>query len=96
MTQTLEEAIDSLLWFCTIVKKPSKLEESIMIVINKVDELYSEEEIIGFSEWVSLNFPQQHDYLRNLQKRSLGIDVPVEKFQGYRTTKELFEQYKKQ
>ena len=56
---------------------------------------YSEEEMIEFSEWVSINFPNQHDYLRALQKHNQGLYVPEEKLKGYRTTKELFEQFKK-
>jgi hypothetical protein len=55
---------------------------------------YSEEDMVDFSEWVSLNFPNQHNYLRNLQKYRQGLDVPAEKLKGYYSTKELFEQYK--
>jgi hypothetical protein len=55
---------------------------------------YSEEDMIDFSEWVSLNFRNQHNYLRNLQKSRQGLDVPVDKLRGYFSTKELFELYK--
>lgn len=89
--ETLEEAAEKLF-------PDSNIQKRIFIKGAKwqQDRMYSEKDMIDFSEWVSLNFPNQHNYLRNLQKRSQGIDVPVEKFQGYRTTKELFEQFKKQ
>jgi hypothetical protein len=61
---------------------------------NNIPTVYSESEMIEFSEWVSLNFPNQHNYLRALQKRSQGINVPAEKFRGYYTTKELLEKFK--
>ena len=59
------------------------------------ERMYSEEDMIKFSEWVSLNFPNQHNYLRALQKYNQGLDVPKEKLIGYYSTKELFEQFKK-
>jgi hypothetical protein len=57
--------------------------------------MYSEEDMIEFNEWVSLNFPNQHNYLRALQKRSQGLDVPKEHLVGYSSTKELLEKFKK-
>lgn len=57
--------------------------------------MYSEEDMIEFNEWVSLNFPNQHNYLRALQKRSQGLDVPKEHLVGYYSTKELLEKFKK-
>lgn len=56
--------------------------------------MYSEEDMIAFSEWVSLNFPNQHNYLRALQRYNRGLDVPKEHLVGYRSTKELLEQFK--
>lgn len=57
--------------------------------------MYSEEDMIEFNEWVSLNFPNQHNYLRALQKRNQGLDVPKEHLVGYCSTKELFDKFKK-
>jgi hypothetical protein len=62
----------------------------------QAERMYSEEQMIEFSEWVSINFANQHNYLRALQKPNQGLNVPEEKFQGYRTTKELFEIFKKE
>ena len=59
------------------------------------ERMYSEEDMIEFNEWVSLNFPNQHNYLRALQKHNQGLYVPKEKLVGYYSTKELFEQFKK-
>ena len=57
--------------------------------------MYSEEDMIEFNEWVSLNFPNQHNYLRALQKYNQGLDVPKEHLVGYCSTKELLEKFKK-
>ncbi len=62
----------------------------------QAQRMYSEEYMIDFSEWVSLNFRNQHNYLRNLQKSRQGLDVPVDNLRGYFSTKELFELYKRQ
>lgn len=61
----------------------------------QAERMYSEADMIEFSEWVSLNFPNQHNYLRALQKYNQGLDVPTEHLVGYRSTKELFEKFKK-
>ena len=61
----------------------------------QAERMYSEADMIEFSEWVSLNFPNQHNYLRALQKYNQGLDVPKEHLVGYRSTKELLEQFKK-
>lgn len=61
----------------------------------QAEKMYSEEDMIEFSEWVSINFPNQHNYLRALQKYNQGLDVPKEHLVGYRSTKELFEKFKK-
>ena len=59
------------------------------------ETMYNEQQMIEFSDWVCLNYPNQHNYLRALQRYNQGHRVPVEKFKGYRTTQELFEQFKK-
>ena len=61
----------------------------------QAERMYSEADMIEFSEWVSINFPNQHNYLRALQKYNQGLDVPKEHLVGYRSTKELFEKFKK-
>lgn len=57
--------------------------------------MYSDEDMIEFNEWVILNFPNQHNYLRALQKYNQGLDVPKEHLVGYCSTKELLDKFKK-
>ena len=59
------------------------------------EKLYTEDDMLAFSEFVSLNFPNQHNYLRSLQKYNQGLDVPKEHLVGYRSTKELLEKFNK-
>ncbi len=60
----------------------------------QAERMYSEEDMIEFNEWVSLNFPNQHNYLRALQKYNQGLDVPKEHLVGYCSTKELLDKFK--
>lgn len=62
----------------------------------QAERMYTEEDMIEFSEWVNLNSPNQHNYVRAMQQRSQGRNVPEEKFRGYYSNKELFEQFKKE
>lgn len=55
-----------------------------------------EEEMIKFSEFVSENYPNQTNYLRNLRRFNRGEKIPPKKLIGYYTTKELLEKFKKQ
>jgi hypothetical protein len=71
------------------------LKREIEILKHQQERMYSEEDMIDFNEWVSPNFPNQHNYLRALQKHNQGLYVPKEKLMGYYSTKELFEQFKK-
>ena len=88
--ETLEEAAEKHYINCI----PSDRHSFIDGAKWQAERMYSEEYMIEFSEWVSLNYPNQHNYLRNLQKRNQGLDVPEEKLKGYYSTKELFEQFK--
>jgi hypothetical protein len=60
----------------------------------QAERMYSEEDMIEFNEWVSLNFPNQHNYLRALQKYNQGLDVPKDHLVGYCSTKELLDKFK--
>jgi len=83
--EALEEEVERLL----------KEMRKIPMVLIRDEKMYSEEDMIEFNEWVSLNFPNQHNYLRALQKHNQGLYVPKEKLVGYYSTKELLEQFKK-
>jgi hypothetical protein len=58
------------------------------------EKMYSENNMIEFSEWVSENYPNQTNYLRNLRRFHEGKHVPPEKLIYYYTTKQLLEKFK--
>ena len=102
--ETLEEAAENYGWrikkntFSDVIKANELADSAKHDFIEgakwQAERMYSEEDMIEFNEWVSLNFPNQHNYLRALQKYNQGLDVPKEHLVGYCSTKELLDKFK--
>jgi hypothetical protein len=52
---------------------------------NQTEKIYTKEDMILFSEWVSRHYPNQTHYIRNRDSRR---DI-----KGYYTTEELLEKF---
>lgn len=93
--ETLEEAAENYFKEKELSGYTYEVKDGFLAGANwQADRMYSEEDMIEFSEWVNLNSPNQHNYVRAIQKRYHGIYVPEEKLKGYYSTKELFEKFK--
>ena len=53
----------------------------------QAERMYSEEDMLAFSEFISLNFPNQNKFLQKIK--------PFDDTNGFYTTKELLEKFKK-